>query len=226
MRRRIDNIIDPLHARSCAVYNFAQARIGLLAGDHSPSSMHNSDQSTILPGVPDLGPGNRGAVANLQSRCFRHLCKLVDRDLQAPALELSSQERSFAIRSTVQSLVLYARKNPNSKICLVYLPSPSVIYAPPYFRLWHHGSGSIALGPGLERGEKALTVSRAIRTEFFGQLAANKIELLDATQALQAASSYRYLHGRDDVNHFNRYGYQVVAGLLASSQLKCLRKPA
>ena len=225
MHRRIDNAFDRLHAKSYALYNYAKTHIGLLVGDQSPSIKHNPDQSTISPGVPDLGPRSPRAVANVQSGCSRYLCKFVNRDLQAPALELSAQERSFAIRTTVQSLIVYARKHPSTKICLIYLPSPSAIYAPPYFRPWRHGAGSIALGPALERGETALAASRAIRTELFGQLAANKIEFLDATQALQAASNKRYLHGRDDVNHFNRYGYQVVAGLLASSHLNCLKQP-
>lgn len=225
LHRRIANIIERLDAKAYKVYNIVKAHGGLLAGDHLLSAKPDSDQSTFEPGASDFAPSNRRVLVNVQKRCSRYLCKLVDRDVQAPALELSTQERSIAISSTVQSLVLHARKHPNSKLCLVYLPSPSTIYAPPYFRPWHHGAGSIALGPGFVRGELALAASQAIRTELFGQLEANKIEYLDATQALQAAARARYLHGRDDVNHFNRYGYQVVAEALASSHLKCLRQP-
>jgi hypothetical protein len=225
IHRRSDNLMQRLNAKIDAIIAlFKASQSSRSASNSAPIDAPAFNAATCGGKSSSLSPikvpplGNSDFPSNSS-------CIIAGRSLQAPALELKREERDQAIKATTASLSNYVAEHPNHRMCLVYLPSPATIYSPDSFKLWRHRVGSKSLNSDYFSGKAASMASREIRAELFRQLSKKRINYIDATAELQEASKTRYLHGRDDVNHFNRYGYRVVANLLASSFLECVKVP-
>lgn len=176
------------------------------------------------PGDPRRNGLEKSSVTRGDSLCGPHFCLPPGQSLQGPALGLTTDDRARAIQGTVASIIQYARQNPARQICLVYIPSPVVIYAP-FISLYatsEHSqnlTSSSSHQSGVSVAEKT---SQSIRGDMFKQLNAAGIQYVDTTPDLVETAKSKYLHGRQDVNHFNRYGYKAVVERLVASGGKCL----
>ena len=176
------------------------------------------------PSDPMQNALDKSSVTKGDSLCGPYFCLPAGQFLQGPALELTADEKAWAIKATVASVIQFTRQNPTRKVCLVYTPSPAVIYAPLIFKAFanEHNqklTSSASRYSGVVIAEKT---SQSIRRDMFKQLKAAGIQYVDTTPDLVESAKSKYLHGRQDVNHFNRHGYKVVVESLVASGIKCL----
>jgi len=191
------------------------------------SALGSAPVQTVVSKPPDDPSRNgleKSSVTKGDSLCGPHFCLPAGQSLQGPALELTTDDRARAIQATVASIIQYARQNPARHVCLVYMPSPSVIYAP---FISHDQSSEYSKNHApnpthYSRVSVATMTSQNIRRDMFKQLKSAGIQYVDTTPNLVEAAKSKYLHGRQDVNHFNRHGYKVVVESLVASGFKCL----
>jgi len=176
------------------------------------------------PGDPRRNGLEKSSVTKGDFLCGPHFCLPAGQSMEGPALGLTTDDRARAIQGTVASIIQYARLNPARQICLVYMPSPAVIYAP-FISRYESSEQSQSLASsysyhsGVSVAEKT---SQSIRRDMFKELTAAGIQYVDTTQDLVKTANFKYLHGRQDVNHFNRHGYMAVVETLVASGVKCL----
>lgn len=223
--RRFDRVVDKFKLKIDHFLTLL-TRERLLSLTPLSASRSTTAQTVVakLPGETSHNGLEKSSVTKSHSLCGIHYCLPAGQSLQGPALELTADEKARSIRGTVASIIQYARQNPARKVCLVYMPSPAVIYAPYISRAFakeHHQNltSSSSAFPGFGIAEMS---SQGIRRDMFMQLKAAGIPYVDTTPYLVESAASKYLHGRQDVNHFNRYGYKIVVNSLVASRLKCL----
>ncbi len=138
--------------------------------------------------------------------------EMVLRELQGPAPELSDEETSAALYAFEQSLLFLGKELPNSRLCVIYIPSPATSY--------ELGGDQVILQP-LGKRQHIYSVravverSRELRGRVQAIARRSHIAFVDATDEVRKGTAPRILHGPRDWRHFNRQDYVVLAAVAA-----------
>jgi len=130
--------------------------------------------------------------------------------LQAPALDLTDAEVDLALYVFEQSFAYLAEHFPDSRIGVVYIPSPLTSYAitsPTVHIQVQQENVSRAVYPAETLGERSDRICAAVGATAQRGGAA----FVDLRPLLWAASVERFVHGPRDWKHLNPDGQQVLA---------------
>ena len=141
--------------------------------------------------------------------CVGNFCRKMPL-LESAPVELSENEIINQINFLQDSIIKFSSKYPKANMCFVYIPSPATIYSPKdgFFAVRTKDSESIKTETKLNNA-KSLLVRRILRE----RLEFNLIHFVDATKTLQNHALKYFLHGTRDPNHFNSYGYKLMANI-------------
>jgi len=127
--------------------------------------------------------------------------------LQGPALELDEASTDLALAAYREALGILVSKLEETRLCVVYIPSPLVVY-----RLAGEGSkgeGEASRGPNPPAVQAR---SRALRDRVGALVRETGTAFVDATPGIQRAGKTHFLHGPRDWRHLNQRGYRELAG--------------
>jgi len=155
---------------------------------------------------------------NLQKRGHHELLNLVEVDvglvnlrgyLQGPALQLTENEKRLGLALLEYSITSAKEHFKNSTISLVYIPSPLSCY--------HLRSNVTTQRYYRDRvseftPDKVRSNSNWIASEVAKIARQHGIRFIDPRDELR--SSGKLLHGPKDFKHFNRTGYEILAGTI------------
>lgn len=153
-----------------------------------------------VPGKPwSMGETNRSVVGN-------EIALMPDR-LQAPALELDEAETSQALLLFDYSLRYLADYYLDSRVLVVYVPTPLESYA--------LASDMVSTQPYYERAEYYESRQLQQRSDYLGGRIAEicsrqKVEFLDAREDIRGVARNHFVHGPLDWKHFNELGYTAL----------------
>lgn len=157
------------------------------------------------PKAPPSGKINRLTIGGLAAP--------VPDDLQGPSLELTAAETQTGLYVFEQSLRFLSRYFPESRVTVVYVPSPLTCYRLASKRVsvqsyWNRAQ-VFAAARALARGEElAAKIAAAAKRQ--------GADFLDPRPALREAAAREPIHGPRDWKHFNRRGYTVLAEAVAA----------
>ncbi|MDP6977030.1 MAG: GDSL-type esterase/lipase family protein [Myxococcota bacterium] len=136
--------------------------------------------------------------------------------LPSPALPLSEEELDLTLYVFEQALRYLKKQLPDSKVGVVYIPSPIASYAitSPNVSARTTEQGREGVFPAAFSRERSDQIARSVE-----EIAtANGASFADARPRVREASSKSFIHGPKDWNHFNEIGYtvlgEVAVGLL------------
>jgi hypothetical protein len=127
--------------------------------------------------------------------------------LQGPALELDEASTDLALAAYREALGILVSKLEETRLCVVYIPSPLAAY-----RLAEEGSegeGEASRGPNPPAVQAR---SRALRDRVGALVRETGTAFVDATPGIQRAGKTHFLHGPRDWRHLNQRGYRELAG--------------
>lgn len=130
-------------------------------------------------------------------------------NLQGPAMDLSASELEQAWFALDQSLLFITHALPHTRVVLVYIPSVLSIYA------LQDGPVSVQTYEGRDSRMTAAQLQAAhakMQARLRAIAQARQVPVIDTTTALQLSGRTTPVHGPEDWNHFNRRGYEALAG--------------
>jgi hypothetical protein len=151
--------------------------------------------------------------------CRDERCLSVKDDMQADSLNLNQDQVELGIRLISESISNFAKRYPGS-VCVVYIPSPSLIYKIDNFipkTYYIKGTKDLRYSFS-EHNSKSIY----IREQFSSLFRKNSIYFIDSTFYLSEIGSKEIIHGEKDHNHFNKDGYKYLANWLYTKHNKCL----
>lgn len=127
-----------------------------------------------------------------------------------PGYLLPIKDLNISLDIFFSSVKFLKKKLPDSKIEIIYIPSPTTIYN------WNEDSITINLGDKIEKFSNDFMKQRyEIIIEKFHQFSKkNDILFKNSTFLLQEAAKNSYLHGELDPNHFNLLGYKIISEVI------------
>lgn len=134
--------------------------------------------------------------------------------LQSPALELSPGEMELALHSTDWALAYLKKIFPGSRIMVVYIPSVLSCY-----RL---AGDQVSIQSFQKRQEiypsrQVSILSELIVSRVRSMCVRLNVFFLDVRPKLREAAGEELIHGPRDWWHFNRRGYEILAGEIAAA---------
>ena len=137
--------------------------------------------------------------------------------LQSAAPDLTEEQINSSIDITSNSLINFKRKY-NANLCLIYLPSPATLYSPEiiYFQEDFQTKNSFILSSTNKRK------SEYIRSRLSSNLEKAGINFSDSTVFFKTYTDINFIHGIKDPNHFNQYGYKLLAEFITQNIKKCI----
>lgn len=144
--------------------------------------------------------------------CVENECRSMPR-MQTASAVLSEEQITFEIEYLVNSIKKFSSKYTNTNMCLVYIPSPATIYSPKEDFFYQHYLPNKSLKTDAKsNNKKSLLIRRLLKDNLDFEF----LTFVDPTKTLQKYARSEFIHGKLDPNHFNTYGYKLMAN--ATSQ--------
>jgi len=139
-------------------------------------------------------------------------------ELQAPAPELRPRETEAVLWALEHALALLREGLPDTRVCVVYIPSPAASYVSSRPAVVIQSLGS---RPDTFPADVVRARSDDLRARVGALARRLDLGFVDATGAVRRNARREMLHGPRDLRHFNERGYtvlgEVVAGHLAAA---------
>lgn len=128
--------------------------------------------------------------------------------LQSPAMELSAEERNYALKIFEESLKVVLERLPEAKFTIVYIPSPITSY--------NFVGDTVSIetyqnGSEVQKAGDVLRRSRLISNSVKGIADKHNLSFIDTSDDIRKLSATTVIHGPMDWYHFNESGYRELA---------------
>ena len=138
--------------------------------------------------------------------------------MQAESLRLNQEQVELGTRLISESINNFAKRYPGS-VCVVYIPSPSLIYKIDNFipqTYYIKGTKDFRYS-----FNDHYLKSVYIRKRFTSLFKKNSTYFIDANPFLSELGSREIIHGKKDFNHFDQNDYKYLANWLYTKHNKC-----
>ncbi len=188
--------------------NFRQRKDMPLFGNFILRSIRNVLRNSLTRKYIDVEPILTPGTSN-KARIGDKTVSLPDR-LQSPPLEVSPKKLTRALYVFEQSVRKLQQLLPNTRLMLVYIPSPLSCY--------ELVSDHVSTYYGGEKPypkDAVDSVGLAMRTRLRQFAATQHIPFVDSLPDMRLEAQKQPIHGPRDWDHFNRAGYERLGTLLA-----------
>ena len=152
--------------------------------------------------------------SNINNICIGSTCREVP-PMQSASAGLSEKQIFNEVSYLADSVKEFSLRFPQTKMCFVYIPSPSTIYSPKgeffYQKYPIHPLPADVKTNSESNDSKSLLIRKMLRD----RLHFNSIIFIDPTKVLKREALKGFLHGKNDPRHFNANGYKIIADATA-----------